>query len=137
RARAGLPSSRSWRLERLRAASRHALWLRWQAWRPGGLGRDVRHGLRALRRRPAFTVAAVCTLAIGVAGSTVIYSAVRAVLWRPLPYPDPGRLAMVSYVNGTGPEAAPYSASAPDFLDWRQQSHTFTGMAAIRDDSPA
>ena len=137
RVRAGVPSTRAWRASRLWAAARHACWLRANSWRPDGIGRDFRHGLRALRRRPGFTVAAALTLAIGVSGTTVIYSAVRAVLWRPLPYPDPGRLAMVSYVAGPGPKAQPYSGSAPDFLDWRRTSHTFSGMAAIRDDSPA
>jgi hypothetical protein len=50
---------------------------------------DVRHGFRALRRRPGFSLAAALTLAIGIGATTVIYSTLRAVLWRPLPYPAP------------------------------------------------
>jgi len=52
-----------------------------------GLADDVRFALRVLRRTPAFTLAAVLTLALGIAASTAIFSAAKAALLKPLPYP--------------------------------------------------
>jgi len=57
--------------------------------------RDVRFALRTLLRRPGFTAAAAVTLALGIGANTAIFSAVRVALIRPLPYPEPERLAMI------------------------------------------
>jgi putative ABC transport system permease protein len=59
-----------------------------------GLG-DVRHAARALRRRPAFALCAILLLALGIGANTAVFSVVRAVLLRPLPYTDPERLAFI------------------------------------------
>jgi len=56
---------------------------------------DLRHAARGLRRDPAFTSAAVLTLALGLAASTVVYSLIEGVLLRPLPYPEPKQLVRV------------------------------------------
>ena len=81
------------------------------------LPRDVRYALRSLRRSPAFTVAAVLTLAIGIGATTAIYSVVDTVLIRPLPFPGSDRLVAI-----TEPERQP--ADLPginyeEFLEWR------------------
>jgi putative ABC transport system permease protein len=91
--------------------------------------RDIRHGARSLVRTPAFTVAAVLTLALGIGANTAIFSAVHGVLLRPLPYPAADRLAVVwitSEQEGIDRDVFSY----PNFTDVREQSSTLTGLAA-------
>ena len=89
--------------------------------------RDLRFALRQLRRTPAFTVAAVACLALGIGANTAIFSAVDGVLLRPLPFPESERLVTVwGYHASIGRE----TASLPDFLDWRRDSRSFAGMSA-------
>ena len=80
------------------------------------------------------TVAAVLTLALGIGANTAIYGAVRAVLWRPLPYPVPERLVILSSLDSassTGP--ALNSVSPPDFADWQREATSFDALAAVSD----
>src|SRR5204862_4800867 len=64
------------------------------------VSRDVRYGLRALRRAPGFAVASILTLAMGIGASTTIYMVLNAVLMRPLPFPDPERPVMIQTCAG-------------------------------------
>jgi putative ABC transport system permease protein len=90
---------------------------------------DVRYGLRQLRRNPGFTAGAVITLALGIGANTVIFSVVNAVLLRPLPYSNPGRLVSVWQTYRDFKEVW---VSTPDLYDWRAQNKVFDQIAAYR-----
>ncbi len=87
------------------------------------LRRDIAFGARALRKTPAFTVAAALALALGIGATTAILSVVNAVLLRPLPYADADRLTVILH-GGRNPVAP------ANFVDWRRQTRSFTDMAA-------
>jgi len=88
--------------------------------------RDVRYGLRLLRRNIGFTAVAVMALAVGIAANTAIFSVVYATLLAPLPYPDPDRIVMVwSRIQGFR-----NSTATADYLDWKSQSKAFQSLSA-------
>lgn len=87
------------------------------------LRRDVAFGFRQLRKNPGFTVIAVIALALGIGANTAIFSVVDSVLFRPLPYADSDRLAVVLH-NGNNPVAP------ANFYDWQAQSRSFESMGA-------
>ncbi len=93
------------------------------------LRQDVRYALRANWKRPALALAAIFTLALGIGANSAIFTVVRAVLLRPLPYPSPDRLTMLWTHNprqGYDKDVSTY----PNFADWRRQSASFEGLAA-------
>ncbi len=96
-----------------------------------GLWQDLRYGFRTLRNNPAFTLVAILALALGIGANTTIFSVVNGVLLRPLSYPEPARLFLLFETNSDFNEA---SVSYPNYLDWRRESRSFTGMGAIRSD---
>ncbi len=83
-----------------------------------------------LARNRGFTAVAVVALALGIGANSAIFSVVNTVLLRPLPYKDPDQLVMV-WEEGT-PQGFPInSASAANYIDWRDQNQVFTNMAVI------
>src|SRR4029077_12240823 len=77
------------------------------------LAQDVRHALRLMRRAPEFTFTALATLALGIGLNTAIFSVAYGVLWRPLPYPNPDRLVIMSSAQQTETGARTFSTWAP------------------------
>jgi len=94
---------------------------------------DLRYGARALRQAPLFTAAAVATLTLGIGATTAVFSAVQAVLLRPLSYPEPRRI--VSVFEDLGELGFPrMRVSAPTYVDLAAlQGRLFEHVAAINE----
>jgi len=98
------------------------------------LGSDLRHGCRLFCKNPAFTAAAVLTLALGVGASTAIFSIVNAVLLRPLPFPESHRLVRITFNEpGLGLRDVPFSV--PELDDLRNRAGVFRDVSAMGSDS--
>jgi putative ABC transport system permease protein len=93
------------------------------------LVQDLRYAARALARNRAFTLIALVALALGIGANTAIFTAVNAILFRPLPYEDPQRLVMLSTV--LRPQGARIRTSALDLADWQAQNRSFSHMAGF------
>jgi putative ABC transport system permease protein len=93
---------------------------------------DAKYALRTMRRTPALAGAAILTLALGVGANTAIFSAVNAVILRPLPFPKPDQLYMLWEEN---PEKGWYKqvAAPANMLDWRDQVAAFADVMAYSD----
>jgi len=90
---------------------------------------DLTYALRMLRKNRGFAAAAVVTLALGIGANTAIFSVCYAVLFKPLPYAEPSRIVTLweRQRDGTLSDVAP-----ANFVDWRDASRSFSGMAAVR-----
>ena len=89
---------------------------------------DLIHGVRWLRRHPRFAVLAILIIAIGVSGTTAVFSVAEAVVLRPLPYSEAERLFVIQELDRSRDTRSP--ASYPAFVDWRDGSRSFEAFAA-------
>jgi MacB-like periplasmic core domain len=94
--------------------------------------RDVRYGIRILRRNPAFSITAVVTLALGIGTASTLFSVVESQLWRPLPFSQPEKLMAIWERNVKQQQSDGTPVSSPDFADWRERNHTFESIAAMQ-----
>src|SRR4029434_1275465 len=95
------------------------------------LSKEVRYGFGSLLKRPAFTVIAVATLALGIGANTAIFSTINALLLKPLPFPDPDRIvALWDKVPSRG--VARNEVAVANYLDWRAQSKSFEHLGIYR-----
>ena len=93
------------------------------------LWQDLRYGLRSLLRNPGFSAVAILALALGIGPNSAIFTVVNAVLLKPLPMPEPDRVMMIwQTLLKSGFDQLP--ATGADYLDWKQQSHSFENMSA-------
>jgi predicted permease len=93
---------------------------------------DLRYALRSLRQRPGFTALTLLTLALGIGATSAIFSVVNGVLLRPLPYESPEGVVLVH----TRLDGVPgRELSLPEFFDLREQSRSFTRVAAFSNGS--
>jgi putative ABC transport system permease protein len=95
---------------------------------------DLRYVLRSLAKAPGFTFVVLLTLALGIGANTAIFTVLNAVLLRPLPFADSGRLVALRETFGQGYTG---SVAGPNVMDWRARSHAFGGMLAFRASSRA
>src|ERR687890_90748 len=97
------------------------------------LRQDIVYGLRVLRRNPVFSLVAVVTLALGIGANTALFSITNAVIFRPLPFPEPERL-MTLWEGSPKSEDSRVIVSPANYLDWREQTSSFEEMGAYVDD---
>jgi len=91
------------------------------------VAQDLKHALRQLARRPGFAAVLVLTLALGIGANTAVFSVVDGVLLRPLPYPHPGRLAVV-WTQFPTMNLMEFPASWPEYEDYRAQSKSWDDL---------
>jgi putative ABC transport system permease protein len=92
---------------------------------------DIRYALRSFVRAPGFSLVALLTLALGIGGTTAIFSIVDGVLLRPLPYSNPGHIVRVTRLSANGGRD---SFSAADYRDLKKDASSFAAIAGYRSD---
>ncbi len=114
----------TWHREEIRLMNGH----RWI----DGLVQDLRYALRQVCRSPGFSTIVVATLALGIGGTTAVFSAMHAVLLAPLPYPQPGQLVRVYQQEADTDATRTPGMSAARFNALREHAASLTGISGTR-----
>ena len=94
------------------------------------VGRDLKFGARSLRRSPGFAVVAMVVIALGIGVNAALFTVVRSVLLRPLPFKEPQGLVRLYENTNAGQVSFPFNnCAAGVFAVWQKENHNFTGMA--------
>jgi predicted permease len=91
---------------------------------------DLAQAVRVLRRSPGFLLIALVTIALGVGANSAIFSVIRGVLLRPLPFADPGRLIAV-YEDNRPDHSTRSQLAAADYVDYRRDQSTLTDLGVV------
>jgi putative ABC transport system permease protein len=96
------------------------------------LARDLRYGVRTLWRTPGFAIVAILVMALGIGANVALFTVVRSVLLKPLPFVEPDRL--VALYEHSADDQYPYNVIAPGvFAEWRRQNRSFSDLALFGD----
>ncbi len=99
------------------------------------VARDVRYGIRTLRRTPGFALIAILVMALGIGANVALFTVVRNVVLKPLPFKDPDRLMML-YENN--PKDYPYNvASGGMYAEWNKYNKSFSSLALVQESENA
>jgi putative ABC transport system permease protein len=94
--------------------------------------RDLRYGVRTLARTPGFAAIAIVVIALGIGANVALFTIVRSVLLKPLPYKDPDQL--VALYEHSADDQYPYNIIAPGvFAEWKKQNRSFSDLALLGD----
>ena len=100
---------------------------------PETLLRDVAYAARTLRKSPGFSIVSILILAVGIGANTALFTVVRSVLLRPLPFPESNRLVVLHRLEvANNLDTENETVAAGDFYDWQRASHSFEQMAIWR-----
>ena len=98
------------------------------------LARDLRYAVRSLSKTPGFTAVAILVLALGLGANTAVFTVVNSVLLRPLPFPEPGRLFLISYEPRSSALMMGPSMADFQYLEFRNHQREFESIATYGDD---
>jgi putative ABC transport system permease protein len=96
------------------------------------LVRDLRYGIRTLGRTPGFALIAISVMALGIGANVALFTVVRGVLLKPLPFDNPSQLVMLYEHESIGGQSFPYNqVAAGVYAEWKKQSHSFRDLAIL------
>src|SRR4051794_7872151 len=103
---------------------------RWSWFRAEQFLREIRYGVRTLRRTPGFAIVAVLVMALGIGANVALFTVVRGVLLKPLPFKDPDRLMMLYESNLN--ESNFNVVAGGVYAEWKKQNHSFSNLALVQ-----
>lgn len=93
---------------------------------------DLRIGIRTLSRTPGFTLVAMLVMALGIGANVALFTVVRSVLLKPLPYSDPEQLALIYEADNSQPHPSPWlPVDAGSFWEWQRSTQSLAEMALV------